>query len=47
MPKINLLRAKTILTKSGLPGADWVIKPYNGCLFGCLYRPNLRAIKKE
>jgi len=37
IPKINLLQAKTILTKSGLPGSDWVINPYNGCLFGCLY----------
>lgn len=25
------------MTKSGLPGSDWVINPYNGCLFGCLY----------
>lgn len=36
-PRINLVQAKTILTKSGLPGADWVINPYNGCLFGCMY----------
>lgn len=36
-PKINLVQAKSILTKSGLPGADWVINPYSGCLFGCLY----------
>jgi len=35
--KINLLEAKTILTKSGLPGSDWVINPYNGCLFACMY----------
>ncbi len=31
------IEAKTILTKSGLPGADWVINPYNGCSFGCMY----------
>lgn len=37
IPKINLLKAKTILTKSGLPGSDWVINPYNGCLFACMY----------
>jgi len=37
VPKINLLEAKTILTKSGLPGSDWVINPYNGCLFACMY----------
>ncbi|MBU2051734.1 radical SAM protein [Patescibacteria group bacterium] len=35
--KINLIEAKTILTKSGLPGSDWVINPYNGCLFACMY----------
>lgn len=35
--KINLVKAKTILTKSGLPGSDWVINPYNGCLFACMY----------
>jgi DNA repair photolyase len=37
VPKINLIQAKTILTKSGLPGSDWVINPYNGCLFACMY----------
>lgn len=37
VPKINPIVAKTILTKSGLPGSDWVINPYNGCLFGCMY----------
>lgn len=37
MVKINEVIAKTILTKSGLPGADYVINPYNGCLFGCMY----------
>lgn len=37
MTTINLVTAKTILTKSGLPGADYVINPYNGCLFGCMY----------
>lgn len=35
--KINLVKAKSIFTKSGLPGSDFVINPYNGCLFGCLY----------
>lgn len=37
IPKINIIKAKTILTKSGLPGSDWVINPYNGCLFACMY----------
>lgn len=36
-PKVNLVEAKSIFTKSGLPGSDWVINPYNGCLFGCMY----------
>ncbi|MBI2464745.1 radical SAM protein [Candidatus Shapirobacteria bacterium] len=37
LTKINELQAKTILTKSGLPGADWVINPYRGCQMGCMY----------
>jgi len=37
LPKINEIQAKTIFTKSGLPASDWVINPYNGCLFGCSY----------
>lgn len=35
--KVNLVEAKSLLVKSGLPGSDWVINPYNGCLFGCMY----------
>jgi len=35
--KLNIIEAKSIFTKSGLPGSDWVINPYNGCLFGCMY----------
>lgn len=35
--KINEIQAKSIFTKSGLPASDWVINPYNGCLFGCMY----------
>ncbi len=35
--KINLIKAKTILTRSGLPGTDWVVNPYNGCTFSCMY----------
>ncbi len=37
VPKINHIEAKSIFIKSGLPGSDWVINPYNGCLFGCMY----------
>ena len=36
-PIIRELEAKSILTQSGLPGSDYVINPYNGCLFGCMY----------
>jgi DNA repair photolyase len=34
---IKEVPAKTILTRSGLPGTDWVINPYNGCPFACMY----------
>lgn len=37
VPKINIVEAKSIFIKSGLPGSDYVINPYNGCLFGCMY----------
>ena len=37
LTKINELQAKTILTKTNLPGCDWVINPYNGCQFACIY----------
>ncbi len=36
-PKVNEVKAKSIFIKSGLPGSDWVVNPYNGCLFGCMY----------
>ncbi len=35
--KVNLIQAKTIFTKTNLPGCDWVINPYNGCQFACTY----------
>jgi len=35
--KINEITAKTILTKTSLPGCDYVINPYNGCQFACMY----------
>ena len=37
VPKINIIQAKSIFMKSGLPGSDYVINPYNGCLFRCMY----------
>lgn len=36
-PKITLINSKSVFTKSGLPGSDWVVNPYNGCLFCCAY----------
>ncbi|MBW3015557.1 radical SAM protein [Candidatus Woesearchaeota archaeon] len=35
--KIKEIQAKSIITKSNLPGADYVINPYIGCMHGCLY----------
>ncbi len=31
------INAKTIITKSGIPGTEYVINPYVGCQHGCLY----------
>lgn len=31
------IKAKTILTKCGIPGIDYVINPYIGCSFACKY----------
>lgn len=35
--KIKEIKAKSIITKSGLPGSDYVINPYIGCMHGCIY----------
>jgi len=35
--QIREIKAKSIITKSGLPGSDYVINPYVGCLHGCIY----------
>lgn len=34
---IREIQAKSILSKCGIPGIDWVINPYVGCRFGCTY----------
>lgn len=35
--KVKSIQSKSILTKSKLPGADYVINPYTGCSFACSY----------
>jgi len=35
--KIREIKAKSIISKSNLPGADYVINPYTGCIHSCLY----------
>jgi DNA repair photolyase len=34
---IHEIQAKSILQKSGIPGADYVVNPYTGCTHGCVY----------
>ena len=35
--KINEKLAKSVITKSGLPGADFVLNPYTVCSHSCIY----------
>lgn len=35
--KINFTEAKSIITKSNIPGIDFVINPYTGCTHSCIY----------
>lgn len=35
--KIEGIEAKTIIVPSKLPDIDYVVNPYTGCQFGCLY----------
>lgn len=37
LTKVNEIQAKTVMTKTTLPGCDYVINPYNGCQFACMY----------
>jgi DNA repair photolyase len=34
---INEVRAKSILQKSNIPEAEYVVNPYTGCVHGCVY----------
>jgi DNA repair photolyase len=35
--KINEIKAKSIISKSGLPDSDFAINPYTGCAHACRY----------
>lgn len=35
--KINIIKCKSLLTKSKLPESDYCINPYVGCFHGCIY----------
>jgi len=35
--QIKETEAKSVLVKSKLPDADYVVNPYTGCAFGCVY----------
>lgn len=35
--KVREIQAKTILSKTGIPGDDWTVNPYTGCTYGCKY----------
>jgi len=35
--KVEIKDAKSIITKSNIPGVDFVINPYIGCQHGCIY----------
>lgn len=37
MIKIREIKAKSIISKSNLPGTEYVINPYTGCIHCCLY----------
>ena len=36
-PKIQEIYARTLVSRSRIPGIDFVINPYRGCAFGCRY----------
>lgn len=35
--RISEIRATSLITKSGLPGTEFVINPYGGCSHACIY----------
>jgi DNA repair photolyase len=34
---VGEVMTKTLLSKSGIPGADYCVNPYTGCTHGCIY----------
>jgi DNA repair photolyase len=36
-PEVRLVRCKTALSRSRLPGLDWALNPYRGCTHSCAY----------
>src|SRR5512137_860276 len=37
MSKIHEIACKSLLNKSGIPGFDYTVNPYTGCLHACAY----------
>jgi DNA repair photolyase len=37
MPEVQPIKVRSILSKSKLPGLDFVINPYRGCQHACIY----------
>jgi DNA repair photolyase len=35
--KVTEVLAKSLITKSKLPDTDYVVNPYTGCAFACMY----------
>ncbi len=46
--RISLIKCKTALSKSNLPGLDYSLNPYRGCQHNCAYCyvPNILRIKR-
>ena len=47
--KINIIKCKTALSKSNLPGLDYSLNPYRGCQHNCCYCyvPNVLRIERK
>jgi DNA repair photolyase len=36
-PDVRKIEARSVLTRSGIPGTDWCVNPYVGCAHACRY----------